>query len=203
MAACIARHVHRRQVPGRQALGKSHSARMKGAIMADAIIMTELSPGCIARCSRVVRACWYKGRPPLMRAPRVQRNKQLVLELVGRHHTPRMSQSLFSDGASAIDAAAPTGARPGQGRPRGGVWPTAKLPRAQKNKQPLLELLFCWRNSASAKVVQLLLELLFCWRNSASAKVVQLLLELLFCWRNSASAKVVQLLLELLGVRIS
>ena len=24
-------------------------------------------------------------------------------------------------------------ARPGQGRPRGGVWPTAKLPRAQKN----------------------------------------------------------------------
>ena len=38
---------------------------------------------------------------------------------------------------------------------------------------------FCWRNSASAKVVQLSLELDFCWRNSASAKVVQLSLELL------------------------
>ena len=55
-------------------------------------------------------------------------------------------------------------ARPGQGRPRGGVWPTAKLPRAQKNTreslQLVLELDFCWRNFRRAKVVQLLLKLL-------------------------------------------
>ena len=37
--------------------------------------------------------------------------------LAACHRTPRIQ--------------APTGARPGQGRPRGGVWPTAKLPRAQ------------------------------------------------------------------------
>ena len=64
--------------------------------------------------------------------------------------------------------------------------------------QLVLELLVCWRNSASAKVEQLVLELLVCWRNSASAKVEQLVLELLVCWRNSASAKVEQLVLELL-----
>ena len=29
---------------------------------------------------------------------------------------------------------------PGQGRPRGGVWPTAKLPRAQKNTRESLQL---------------------------------------------------------------
>ena len=34
-------------------------------------------------------------------------------------------------GASAKDAQAPTGARPGQGRPRGGVWPQGQLARAQ------------------------------------------------------------------------
>ena len=57
--------------------------------------------------------------------------------------------------ASAIDAAAPTGARRLCGAPAQACG-AAKLPRAQKTR---------------AKVVQLLLELLFCWRNSASAKV--------------------------------
>ena len=50
--------------------------------------------------------------------------------------------------------------------------------------------------------MHLLLELLFCWRNFTSAKVVQLSLKLLFCWRNFTSAKVVQLSLKLLVVLI-
>ena len=114
-------------------------------------------------------------------------------------------------------------------RPRGGVWPTAKLPRAQKNKQLLLELDFCCRNSASAKVGQLSLELLVVliarpckgadrrpplmrrprggvWPTAKlprAQKNKQLLLELDFCCRNSASAKVGQLSLELLVVLIA
>ena len=118
-------------------------------------------------------------------------------------------------------------------RPRGGVWPTAKLPRAQnkiperhhhRHDVPLTPTALMGadgtgridcaragvrrsRTAASAKkrakVVQLSLELLFCWRNFTSAKVVQLSLELLFCWRNFTSAKVVQLLLKLLVVLIA
>ena len=54
-------------------------------------------------------------------------------------------------------------ARPGQGRPRGAAgrqpgWRERK--KAPKSLQLSLELLFCCRNSASAKVVQLLLKLL-------------------------------------------
>ena len=104
--------------------------------------------------------------------------------------------------SSHARAKAPTGARPGQGRPRGAIgrkanWRERNRCSGADRRPPL----FCCRNSASAKVVQLLLELDFCCRNSASAKVVQLLLELDFCCRNSASAKVVQLLLELLVPR--
>ena len=58
--------------------------------------------------------------------------------------------------SSHARAQAPTGARPGQGRPREAIGRKANWRERKKTR---------------AKVVQLVLELLVCWRNSASAKV--------------------------------
>ena len=171
------------------------------------------------------RSHWPQGQ-----LARAQRNKQLSLELdfcwrnsasakvynfrwnwifVGA--IPRARKSATFAGIACRHRTPvyrrPTG-RPAFRPPSRSHWPQGQLARAQRNKQLLLKLLFCCRNSASAKVCNFRWNWIFVGaipraRKSATfagigfllsqfreRESLQLSLELDFCWRNSASAKV-------------
>ena len=110
-----------------------------------------MSPGAQRRVFGVVQGLLEcdKDSSPSVQNDRVFRLTMTGLEPlaarpIGASAKKRRAAKQVKGGATAFIIRPCTGvrldARPGQGRPRGGVWPTAKLPRAQRNTRKSLQL---------------------------------------------------------------